>query len=165
MDITPGRPTTLQGYSSRDGLATDVCDRLAGRAVVQDYGTTSPSIVSADLIGLDVTSVQRIRKLAENRCDVLGRNVMIACSHTHSGPDVQRMAGSPPDEEYLEWVEGKLADAIVTASRVMRPVRLSAGHVHADFNVNRRKHTSDGVVMHPNPAGDVDNRRSYGLTQ
>ena len=68
------------------------------------------------------------------------------------------MAGSPPDEEYLEWVEGKLADPIVTASRVMTPVRLSAGHAHADFNVNRRKHTSDGVMMRPNPAGDVDNR-------
>ena len=66
VDITPGRPTTLQGYSSRDGLATDVCDRLAGRAIVLNDGTTSTSIVSADLIGLDVTSVQRIRKLAED---------------------------------------------------------------------------------------------------
>ena len=86
------------------------------------------------------------------------RNIMVTCSHTHSAPAVQRLAGSPPDDEYLEWVEGRLVDAVVEAAGDMGPITLASGEGEADFSVNRRLRTASGVEMGPNPAGDVDHR-------
>ncbi len=139
-------------------MATGTLDRLEARAIVFDDGTTRTAIVSADLLGLDTTSVERIRRMAEKRCQVPGGNIMVVCSHTHSAPAVQRMASSPPDDEYLEWVEGRLVDAVVEAAGDLRSVTLAAGEGLADFNVNRRRRTPEGVEMAPNLDGDVDHR-------
>lgn len=158
LDITPSRLISLQGYGNRNGLATGTLDHLEARAIVFGDGTTYTAIVSADLLGFDSTSVQRIRQAVEERCGVPGRNIMITCSHTHSAPSVQRLAGSPPDDEYLEWVESRVVDSVVEAASAMSPITLGVGQGFADFNVNRRRQTSSGVVLEPNPAGDVDHR-------
>lgn len=156
VPITPAYPVHLQGYTR--GPSTGSLDELEARAIVFDDGHSQAAIVTADLIGLDIPSVERIRACAEAASGIAGDHIMVACSHTHSGPAVQVLGATPPDEEYQRWVEQALGQVIVTAARSLQPVTLGVGEGLVDINVNRRVRTSKATEMLPNPRGTVDKR-------
>ena len=154
--ITPDRPLNLQGYVR--GPASGTLDPLETRAIVFDDGKTRAAIVSTDLIGLDYPSVARIRAIAEDCCGIPGDHVMVSCSHTHSGPAVQTLRGLPSDPQYLDSLERKLGELVADADSRRQSVNLGTGEGAADFNVNRRLRTPEGIVMRANPDGVVDKR-------
>ena len=158
LNITPDRPLYLQGYGNRTHPSTGNLDPLEARVIVFDDGTTQATIISVDLIGLDATSVTRIRKAAALSSSVPEENVIVVCSHTHSGPAVQTLGDSPVDQAYIHWLEQTLGSAVGEASNSMVPVSLAVGEGSVEFNVNRRLRRSDGSVGGPNPFGAVDHR-------
>ena len=156
VTITPDRPVNLQGYVR--GPARGTLDPLEVRAIVFDDRTTRTAIVTADLIGLEYTSVERIRAIAEDACGIPGDHVMVSCSHTHSGPAVQRLRGLPVDPQYLDSLERKLGELVAEADSCKRPVTLGTGEGSVDINVNRRLRTPEGTIMRANSGGVVDKR-------
>ena len=158
VTITPERPAYMQGYGNRMGVATGTLDPLEARVIALDDGTTSAAIVSVDLLGLDATSVARIRDAAAHAGPIPADNVIVVCSHTHGGPAIQTMSGVPIDQEYLGWLERRLGEAVGEAAASMAPVTVGAGEGRADFNVNRRLRRPDGSVGGANPVGAVDRR-------
>ena len=158
VTITPERPAYMQGYGNRTGVATGTLDPLEARVIALDDGTTSAAIVSVDLLGLDATSVARIRDAAAHAGPIPASNVIVVCSHTHGGPAIQTMSGVPVDREYLGWLERRLGEAVGEAAASMAPVTVGAGEGRADFNVNRRLRRPDGSVGGANPVGAVDRR-------
>ena len=158
ITITPDRLLYLQGYGARTHAATGTLDPLEARAIAFDDGSTRAAIVSADLLGLDASSVGRVRAAAEAASGIPGDNIMVSCSHTHSGPAVQQFCDDPVDAEYLSWLERSLGEAVAAAAESMQPVTLAVGEGAADFNVNRRMRRRDGSVGGPNPTGPVERR-------
>lgn len=156
--ITPQHPSYMQGYGNRMGKATGTLDPLEARVIALDDGTTSAAIVSVDLLGLDAASVARIRDAAAQASPIPADNVIVVCSHTHAGPAIQAMAGVPIDQEYLDWLERRLGEAVGEAASTMVDVTIGAGEGWADFNVNRRLRKQDGSVGGANPVGAVDHR-------
>ena len=162
--ITPEQPMQLQGYDR--GPSTGTLDPLEARAIVFDDGNTQAAIVTADLIGLEYAhdgpecaSVQRIRASAAAASGVPAGHIMVACSHTHSGPAVQQLSYLPADQEYQRSLEQTLGAVVGAASRAMQPVTLGVGDGMVDINVNRRLRTPDGnTAMRPNRQGMVDKR-------
>ena len=162
--ITPERPMQLQGYDR--GPSTGTLDPLEARAIVFDDGNTQAAIVTADLIGLEYAfegpecaSVHRIRASAAAASGVPEGNIMVACSHTHASPSVQRLSHLPDDDEYQRSLEQTLGAVVGEASRAMQPVTLGVGEGMVDINVNRRLRTPDGnTAMRPNRQGIVDKR-------
>ena len=75
LNITPDRPLYLQGYGNRTHPSTGNLDPLEARVIVFDDGTTQAAFISVDLIGLDATSVTRIRKAAALASPVPEENV------------------------------------------------------------------------------------------
>ena len=158
VTITPDRPAYMQGYGNRMGKATGTLDPLEARVIALDDGATSAAIVSLDLLGLDAASVARIRDVAAQASSIPAGNVMVVCSHTHAGPAIQAMAGVPIDQEYLDWLERRLGEAVGEAAASMVDVTVGAGEGWAGFNVNRRLRRPDGSVGGANPSGAVDHR-------
>lgn len=156
--ITPERPSYMQGYGNRLGKATGTRDPLEARVIALDDGTTPAAIVSVDLLGLDAGSVARIRDAAARAGPIPAGNVIVVCSHTHSGPAIQAAGELPVDREYLGWLERRLGDAVAEASASMAPVTVGVGEGLAGFNVNRRLRRPDGSVGGANPSGAVDRR-------
>src|SRR5687768_5233122 len=85
VKITPslGRTVYIAGYD-RNRVAEAVHDDLWARALVLDDGFTRVAVVVCDLIGLSNSRVRRIRRGIRG---APGDNVLIACTHVHSGPD------------------------------------------------------------------------------
>jgi hypothetical protein len=132
-DITPqldGRPVFLAGYG-RDRRATAVESPLLVRALALCAGSQVAVIVACDLIGLDRSDVLLIGD--ELTAHGVDRDaVIVACTHTHSGPDTLGLWGpdaavSGVDEAYLAHVRRAVVEAAVEALALRCPVVVRSG--------------------------------------
>ncbi len=132
VKITPSlnRPVYIAGYAS-NRVADRVQDDLWIRVLVLDDGKTRMAVVACDLIGL---SNYRVRELRRAVRGVPAENVLITCTHVHSGPDTLGLWGPVPfvsgvDPLYQQRLADRLAAAVDAAVRDLRPVRVEAGRV------------------------------------
>jgi len=130
VKITPSldRTVYIAGYEG-NRIAESVHDDLWARALVLDDGKTRFAVVACDLIGL---SNPRVRRIRERIRAVPKENVLITATHVHSGPDTLGLWGKNPtasgiDPAYMTLLEERIAEAVETAARALKPARLSAG--------------------------------------
>ncbi|NQT53082.1 neutral/alkaline non-lysosomal ceramidase N-terminal domain-containing protein [bacterium] len=139
-DITPTAPVYLAGFASRDRPSEGVHDPLHARAVVFQSGDTTAAIVSCDLIGLTAASIAAIRSRVGQATGIPAAHVMVACTHTHSGPTMGVLRHPGLDADLVRATEAKIADAVVAAHRALRPAAIGCGLGHARISINRRQH-------------------------
>lgn len=130
--ITPSltRPVYLAGYAN-NRIAEKVHDDLWARVLVLDDGTTRLTLVALDLVGL---SNLRVRKIRQRLPNVQPENVLIACTHVHSGPDTMGLWGpnvatSGMDPLYMQRLEDRIAVAVDLAVKDLQPAGVLAGAV------------------------------------
>lgn len=89
-DLTPARDADLIGYefrAERLGNGNDgVLDPLRARVLVMRDEGGALALASLDLCILDVPSARRLRHAIAERLELAPARVLVACSHTHSGP-------------------------------------------------------------------------------
>lgn len=149
VDITPALGTYLAG-SFTERQAHDVSDPLRAKALVIDDGRRQVALVVLDLIGLASSDVQEIRKLVHTSIGMPPEHVLVACTHTHTGP-ITRPWHAKRDEEYFAWLARRVSDCVRLAHKRLRPARLAwgQGEVHG-ISFCRRYRMRDGTVrMNP----------------
>jgi len=148
--ITPPlgeRPVFLAGFQG-DRRATAIHSDLYARALAMRHGDQVAILVACDLIGLSRDDVEEIRT-AVIAHDVAPDTLIVACTHTHSGPDTLGLwgpdrASSGVDAVYLARVRRAVAHAAVEALTFGCPVRMRAATTRM-------------------PAGYIANTRTPGL--
>jgi hypothetical protein len=128
--ITPelaGHAVYLAGFG-HGRLATGVHDPLYVRCLALRISGNDLVLCSVDLIGLFYDDVQEIRRSFQKQAPP-GAHLVIACTHTHEGPDTLGLWGptateSGLDEKYLGWVEERVSTTAVEALRTMQPARI-----------------------------------------
>ena len=92
--ITPPLGTDLTGFGFYlDRKAESVLDDLKVRALYVDDRKTRLLIISCDLLGLTVSRADRVRSQVGAALGLPARNILLACTHTHSGPATEAMPG------------------------------------------------------------------------
>jgi len=129
--ITPpfeGRPVYLAGFQ-RNRVATGVADDLRVRTLaLGPEGAGRPFVLAVcDLIGLP-----REETLAVREAVGVDADVVVACTHTHSGPDTIGLWGPDGatrgvDPRYLEQVRATVAASIEAAVASLEPASLRFG--------------------------------------
>ncbi|HEV8633954.1 MAG TPA: hypothetical protein VG370_06910 [Chloroflexota bacterium] len=154
VDITPPVGTHLAGQF-HDRIAEIIHDPLHARAMVIDDGATSAALVACDLLSLKRPTVVEVREIAAERTGVPAANVMIAATHTHTGPRTADIFPCPSDAEYLALLPRQIAGAVALAARAMQPGQIGVGSGREESaSHNRRFLRADGTAqMHP-PKGD-----------
>ncbi|MBU0609217.1 MAG: hypothetical protein KKI08_15125 [Armatimonadetes bacterium] len=165
LDITPGLGCHLIGYFN-DRLARDVIDPLQAKAIAVSDGETTLGFIICDLIVVPTEVVAAAKALITERTGVPGEHVLIAGTHTHTGPAISGALGTPAEEGYADWVVSRLADAFTMALERLEPAQVAHGAGACPGEVhNRRWHMKDGTVrMNPGhqnpdavrPAGPTD---------
>lgn len=152
-DITPEVGVFLAGNG--DYQSKRLHDPLYARAVVLTDGDHWVALVSCDLIGIDHESVSRVRELLREQGFTQTEAVLISCTHTHNGPHTRFLRRPPthhePDPAYMDQLHHAVADAIVEASRELRPATMKYARGLAYENFNRRLVTPDGTAHFYNP--------------
>lgn len=133
-EITPhnlGFP--LIGYSNRASGATGVHDPLFARALVVKSGDAAWALCSVDLLLVTAPTVAEIRAQVSEATGLAPSAVMVAASHTHSGP-LEREAGN-----WNRPIAEMIAEVIIAAWAELQPARLAhgAGFLYG-HSINRR---------------------------
>lgn len=151
----------MAGYGHRDHGAEAVLDDLELRVFWFEHEGTSACVVSADLIGFDAPLTAQIRDDLAGAYGVRPDAVLLAASHTHSGPQTSATlaaAGGLPVPEYVESLRRKVVAAAGVARSNARPATLHAGRglLEDGFAINRRRKENGRVLNAPNPPGVKD---------
>lgn len=139
VDITPSVGVALAGYRARAGDSDACHDRLEATAFAFADGHSSSVIVSVDLLAVDGGFVEEARDMATAGRGLDPDSILIAATHTHSGPAVGRIAGGEPDEEARATALRGVTAAIERAWDSRQPGWLRVGGAAVeDVGLNRR---------------------------
>lgn len=150
--ITPPQGIFLVGYGDRTHGNLGVHDDLTATALVLDDGTTRLAIVTLDILAINEFIVDRV----QNRLSPT--QVLLCCSHTHSGPIGYAGRRSPRrDRTYIDSLVEHIVAAVQEAQAVLAPVRLEYSRSEAEVGINRRQKMPDGhFEIGRNPLGPRD---------
>ncbi len=122
VDITPPTGLELAGYPHYPRHNTGFHDPLYAACMYLNNGEQEVAMVTLDLLFFSKKHVATVRRLAQEKCGIDGKNIMISCSHTHSGPwasgrlDIESLeAGKEQPKEYVEELISKIVTSICDA--------------------------------------------------
>lgn len=144
--VTPPIGTGMAGYAARASVSQGIHDDLHTRAVALQWDSSAVILTSVDVLGIDSKLRKDIVEKISGWIDIPAGNVVIASTHTHSGPCLQGIF-SEVDQAYLGFLKSSVAGAAKAALENALPVEsllCSRGRC-GEVVVNRRK-PFDGPV-------------------
>jgi neutral ceramidase len=157
QDVTPTWfPISVNGNMS-DGKAKSANDPLHARCLVLDDGTTKLALVVVDSCMLPRELLDKAKELANQKTGIPTSHMLISATHTHSAPTSTGVFQSEPDEKYVAWLPGKIAEGIARAHANLAPAELGWGVADEPNQVfNRRWWIKPGVENRDPFGGTTD---------
>jgi neutral ceramidase len=127
-EITPPVGIPMEGYGAREQVSQGVHDPLHAELLLFEGSSQRILLISLDLLGIRLPITEAVRAGIEQATGIPANGIMLACSHTHSGP-----AGFLPDlpglkthsaPEYQLAVIEKVIQAAEEAVQRLKPVRI-----------------------------------------
>ena len=151
VDITPKvseeQPVWLAGYGW-GRKATGVHDPLYATCVVLADGAQRLALVTVDLVGLQLPTVQQVRSQLSDFTYVL-----ISSTHNHEGPDTIGIWGKTPlqrgvDEAYLQRIVKDVVAGVRQAEQRLTDVHVAYGTAQDQslLGDSRKPQVKDGVL-------------------
>jgi neutral ceramidase len=149
LDITPPLGINISGYYGQR-LADGILDNLYASALAVSDGSNTAVVISLDVIGFGKSKMDACRKSIAERNEIPFESVIIACTHTHTGPEMEDDLYSY-DPEYNDYLQRKLNDVSMLAISDLTPAKVSIGRSTApNIAFIRRFRMKDGSI-HTNP--------------
>lgn len=118
-DITPPKGLELAGYPHYPRNNEGAHDPLYAACMYLSNGGKTLVSVTLDLLFFSKVHVRTAREKIKELCGIDGENVMISCSHTHSGPwasgrlDIESLeAGKEQPKEYVQFLVDTIASLV-----------------------------------------------------
>jgi len=164
VNITPEAPMWMAGYASRDHESEGVLVDLWAKALaLEDAKGKQAVVITADLIGYRGSYMtDRIKKRLRKKYRLTDAEVILNCSHTHSGPELMKSPEEYFDDEgqtgmhspeqrekirrYSEKLEDQIVELVGKALSSSESVRIFSGNGVTRFAVNRRVNRSKTTV-------------------
>jgi putative membrane-bound dehydrogenase-like protein len=159
IDITPGFPVRLAGFSARRAESEGVTQSIHATALAIDDGGGPFVLVAADLCGVPGEFAERLTERLAN-AGVQRERFTLAVTHSHTTPMVsgylRTLFGTPIPRDHQQHIERYTADLLDKLERVAkdavadrRPAKMSWGVGSVGFAINRR--TAGGPTDHDLP--------------
>ncbi len=154
--ITPPVGIPLGGNARTNNYATHVLHQLYIRALYVENGGDVACVISVDTLGLREQDARNLRRQVAETLGLHESNVLVACTHTHSGPDTLRLFCPTAeklnhDRDQIEpWMnllfDSAGAAALKAKSRAV-PSRMKLGQINnAELPYNRRLKLESGAT-------------------
>ncbi len=148
--ITPKQNLQMHGFG-KSQIAEGVHDELHSRClIVEDAAGNRFAIISISVVELNSGKIPKIirRKIAEE-INIHEEAILLSCTHTHSGPEVEI---APYD--YQEFFINQIVESAKLANRKLVPAKIGIGKtVQLEVGKNRRRLPYGG--LHPDPELDI----------
>jgi neutral ceramidase len=149
--ITPEQSMWLAGYGARDhpSEGTEI-DLWAKALALEDASGKKAVLVTIDNVGIGKEMADHIRNRLRLRFGLTSSQLILNCSHTHSGPVLMDSYTKiyPLDTEQLKRVkdysarlENQIVAIVGEAVKSLKPAQLYSQNGITRFQVNRRNNT------------------------
>lgn len=138
-NVTPDPLLPVSGGVGPSHPVTRKAGELTVRALVLENDGTRVALVSADFLGFPAVLGNKVRAQVRG---VPGTNILIGATHTHSAPDCygfpDESGRAGADLKYLDWVCGRMAEAINEAVTRLAPaaVKIATGEARGRIAYN-----------------------------
>lgn len=142
VDITPRVGVEMCGFGPfLHRYSIGVRDPLSAKAMALEMDGNTVVVVSCDLVGMTLNYTQKVRQRVHEATSVPVENIMVHCTHTHSGPVVRTgnfVGWGEPDLPYLEVLPYKIAQSCITAIENLKDVQAAHAEVPCEgIGLNR----------------------------
>lgn len=156
-DITPPAGVEMEGFEGRAFRAFGAHDPLYATALVLDDGTCRIAIVAVDICEVTEEQTAAVRQFVSGSAGILPEGILLAASHTHSGPRNTGEDGTEDEREYWTSLPRRMAAAVDEAAESLEPARVGAGSGWSALGINRRERLArGGVALGRNHFGPFD---------
>lgn len=148
MVITPEKPLWMGGYAFRDKPAEEKLHDLWAKALfLEDASGNKALLITADLVAFPKAVSDRICDDLQVKMGLSRAQIILNCSHTHSGPvlsnaltDIYPMNELQKQqvEQYTDRLCARIAELGQKARNDAEPVNLCSANGVVRFQVNRR---------------------------
>lgn len=169
VDVTPGFPTMLSGYASRQTESRSAAGKLWVKALAIGSDAEGPAIVlTADNLGIPDAITSEVASRLKAKAGIAREKLAIGASHTHSAPCLNGCAPNifgrdftQEEQAHVDAYTKILTDALESASlealKARVPMNLTWGQGKVGFAINRRKLLNKSWVGFGEvPEGSVD---------
>lgn len=157
--ITPSEPTRMRGFA-RSQISTGVHDDLHARSLVVEGGNGDAAVLmTVALCGMSEDYLMQIRERIHAKTGIPAGNIVVSCTHTHSGPNVgsshntfnkEEVDASMAGLEYRKFLVDQCVASAVNAWERRVPGRIGiASATVFELGRNRRRLLYGG--LHPDP--------------
>ncbi len=153
--ITPKEPIWMAGYGGRDHPSEGAIHDLWAKALaMEDEHGERALLITVDICGISRPLSNSIRDAIQQAHGLDRSRIVIACSHTHSGPVIgtNLISMYPLDKDqkhkvaaYAEVFKEAMVDVAAKAIKNLQPSTLSWDTGRCGFAVNRRENDQRNV--------------------
>ncbi|MEO8766053.1 MAG: neutral/alkaline non-lysosomal ceramidase N-terminal domain-containing protein, partial [Ginsengibacter sp.] len=164
--ITPEHSMWMAGYASRDHPSVGKIHDLWAKALaVEDANGKRCILITTDLCAIPKNLSDRIRNQLKINNNLSREQIIINCSHTHSGPVLENSLTNiyPLNEtqlkkikKYTEELEKKIVALAASAFKSLEPVEVFSENGVARFQVNRRNNNEPSLLFQEELKGPND---------
>ena len=154
-EISPPPGVELAGYPHHPRPNLGVHDPLYASCLVLEDGSTRLAILTLDLLMYSKAHVYTLRQRVNEATGIPARNLLVCCSHTHSGPwasgrlDLEGLQkGLQPDGQYLAGLQRKLVRLAEDACGSLFEARIGIGKGYCgrEQGVGGNRHDPRGIA-------------------
>jgi hypothetical protein len=134
VDLNPPAGSWMTGFGARITPTTGQHDPIMAHGLLLDDGENKLAIVSCDLIGFTPAFVADIRHRIAHKSSIPALNILIVCTHTHSGPTSMPFRGvmGHIDANWLAEAGHTLVDLVADLPATLQPAQLAVGMTRVD---------------------------------
>jgi hypothetical protein len=127
--ITPPLGTDLTGFGFYlDRRTNSILDDLKARALFLKDGERTQLLIVCDLLGLTVPFSDKVRARLAGELGIPRENILLACTHTHSGPAAQPLAGlGVANPAYVKGLPDAISAAAAMAAAAPKQAEFGYG--------------------------------------
>ena len=161
-DITP-KPGSRSPGGMQSRTFDAVIDPLKAVAMVVHSAEVTVALVGIDALFVTAEITAKARRRIRTEAGILGDNVLIGASHTHSGGPIVSCFETEADPAYADLVADRIAEAVIAANARLHGAEIGVGTGHEpSISFNRRFLMRDGRQMTHPGKGNVDIVRPAG---
>jgi neutral ceramidase len=169
VKITPEQSMWMAGYGARNHPSEGTDNDLFSKALVlEDANGKRAVLITNDLVKVPKNISDNIRDRVGTKYGLTRSQIILNCSHTHSGPVLYSSASNQYnlDQEqlsrvktYTEKYENQIIDLVDRAFKSMKPAQIYAQNGITRFQVNRRNNTEATL----NPLTELKGPNDYSV--
>ena len=127
MDITPTWFPIVVNGMFQPRYADEAHDPLHARCLVLDDGGQQVALVEVDSCVIGRELMDEAKRLAHEATGIPTDRMFLAATHTHSAPSVAGALNTDPDEKYVQFLPGRIAEGVRRAQENLAPAKVGWG--------------------------------------